>query len=646
MKRIVSASIAAASWLVPALASATPSVWVIDDGEKIKEDATSLPFETGADNPVWSPGRPVRLFALRGETVALQVVVEADDAPLEGVTVDLAALVGPGGASIENAAGAADPTRFVGRPIERFVERFLDVAQPSAGKNPRESLGWADGSGPPAGAWLGRVPDALIPVEVAPSWQPYPMRVEPRKNGIVWIDLTVSADRKPGTYRGAIVVGAKGGELAKLPVELEVGAAEMPDRPLKTMLYYDRGALERRIGAADAAERHLWQLLRRHHLTPLHDAETLADVAHHERALDGSIYTPAHGYEGPGAGRGDGLLSLGTYGGFGEPDAAKLARIEEIAGYLAQKRLLESADVFVYATDEDCDSSYGAGWKRLLGQSARAKRVRVAWTCSEDPLKQPVDIPIMLTGFGAAQVEAARAAGKELWAYNGVQPGSGAFLTDAPAVAPRVNGWIAAKLGIGRWFYWESTFWYDDNRGGKGPYDPFATPETFHNKSGDRGMGDGVLVYPGKQVDRFQEHSVGFDGVIASIRLKNWRRGVLDAGYLELARRADRARADAIASDLVPRVGILAREGSPPSWSQHGADFFRAREALSKIIAESPGAGAGPSASAPAAPRAGARPSDGCACRPGRGQAGRSGGALSFLAAALLVARRRRGSPR
>ena len=50
-----------------------------------------------------------------------------------------------------------------------------------------------------------------------------------------------------------------------------------------------------------------------------------------------------------------------------------------------------------------------------------------------------------------------------------------------------------------------------------------------------------MLVYPGRQIDGFAAHSVGMDGVIASIRLKNLRRGIQDAGYLQLARARDAA---------------------------------------------------------------------------------------------------------
>src|SRR5690606_31082350 len=127
-------------------------------------------------------------------------------------------------------------------------------------------------------------------------------------------------------------------------------------------------------------------------------------------------------------------------------------------------------------------------------------------------------------------------------------PRTGSFLSDGWFISLRANGWIQAHHDIERWFYWESTFWNDDNRGGHGPYDPWATAETFHNDDDDHCNGDGVLVYPGKQKRGLD---LGLEGVTPSMRLKQWRRGIQDAGYLKLAAARDEAAAQAIASRLV-----------------------------------------------------------------------------------------------
>lgn len=595
-------------------ARAAPTVWAIDDGEKLRRDDVTNALATGAGNPVWSPGEPIRLFSMRNETVAIQVVVAAD-AAIEGVTVDLDALVADGGATIRNADGATDPTKYVGRPIERFVEHFVEVPRASGGRVAGVSLGWAAGSGPRA-SWTGFVADALVPIEVAQPWAPYPMKIAAKTNGAVWIDVTVPKSQPAGLYRGTVVVKAAGATLASMLVELDVVDVVLPDRPVRTMAYYDRAELDRRIGGGDPAEEQLWRLFHRHRISPLHGATSAAEVERKLGVLDGSFYDAAHGYEGPAEGMGDGILSLGTYGVFRAPDATKLQEVERIADVLSARSLFDGADVFVYAVDEQCDSPTGKEWKRLLAGStnANAKRMKVGWTCSEDPTSQPVDITMVHDSFDPERTAAARAIGKEVWVYNGRQPFTGTFLTDAPAISPRVDGWLGAMFDIGRWFYWETTFWYDDNKGGKGAYDPFATGETFHNQDGDYCMGDGLLVYPGKQVDKFTEHSLGMAGVVASVRLKNWRRGIEDAGYFQLAHAADAAKAEAIANALLPRVLSAASEGDAPSWSEAPKPYVDARRALLDLVPRGvnggPGIGAKPSAGV-VSPAARVRPFEG-----------------------------------
>ncbi|MGM0576054.1 MAG: sugar-binding protein [Myxococcota bacterium] len=591
--RSFAASLAGTCALVSAvlaapLASAAPSVWAVDDGLKVERSATSLPAETGVDNPVWAPGEPVRLFSLRNETIAFQVVVEADAAGLSGVTVDLDGLTGPNGETLANAPGATDPTHFVGRPIERFVEHYFTIDRESGGPW-AGSLGWEGGAEPP-GDWTGEVPDALIPVEVAPSWSPYPMEVPAHRNGAIWIDVTVPADQPAGLYTGDVVVAANGSTLATLPVELRVHDATLPDWPVKTMLYFNPANLTRRMGSDSGllAQDHLLQLLHRHRLTPLHSAMTETDASSMMSALDGSLYTAAQGYEGPAEGRGDDVLALGVYGAYGAPDSGDLANVEAIADLLANAGVLPGMDVFVYPMDESCGHAWGYDWRTLLDGSANPnvqQHVESGWTCSSSPDGQPVDIVMHLAShYDPAEADAAEDIGKRVWAYNGVRPYTGSMLTDANAVSPRVNGWLSEMFGVDRWFYWQSTYWNDWNAGGYGAYDPFVEPETFHNTWDEWANGDGVLVYPGRQVNDFTEHSVGMDGVIASIRLKNWRRGVQDAGYLQLARAADPAAADAVADGLIPAAFSGATGGQQPAWSVEPTAWHQARADLLDVI--------------------------------------------------------------
>jgi hypothetical protein len=625
---------------VPRAALGTPLVWAADDGEKVKESALTSPLARGENNPIWHPGAAISLFAARNETIAFQVVITNPDEPLSQVTVDLDALTDETGTSIRNVPTETDPSQYVGRPIERFVEHFIDVARPSGGKTKGESLGWAAGSGPADGAFTGRIPDALIPTEVAPVWRPYPMTIAARSNAIVWFDITVGPDLPPGTYRGTVRVRARDTALESMKIELQVLDFTLPDRPVRTMLFYGRSELERRMGMrhADAAEAHLWRLLHRHRIAPLHIANTAEDVVRHSEALNGSAYTRDAGYEGPATSIGDGVLAIGMYGSLGAPDDRTLKTVEKVAVEVATQGLEASTDTFVYAIDEDCGSPLGKRWKALLDRATTPalRHVRVAWTCSEPAANQPVDIPIQAGTFDIVDARRARSLGKEVWAYNGRLPHSGTFLMDAPATSPRVNGWLSAIFHIGRWFYWESTFWYDDNRGGHGATDPYVNAETFHNANGDYAMGDGTLLYPGIQTLPFMP--IQFSGIIASIRLKNWRRGVEDAAYYQLAHAQHPAEAERIATTLIPVALGLASDGQTASWKSSGQAFFDARRALSALISPGTEGGAGEGASPgwKANPKQRAFRDDDAAWRVG------SFASLALLSLALLLLHQKR----
>lgn len=594
-----------------------PQVWVIDDGERIAHDDGDLALARGEGNPVWAPGQPVRLFGLPGEVLALQVVVTAPRAAaLAGVTVELPTLErdGDGGAAaLRPAAPGEAPGRFAA--IERFVTYDLPLSRRSGGRVRGESLGWAVGAMPPVSrfdAMTMSCPDPLIPVALAPPWADYPMTVAPGEHRVVWIDMTLPDALPAGFYRGAIRAASAGGALTTIPVELTVGPVPLPYAAAPTLVFYDPEEIIARTGAPEAV-RHYLQLMHRHHLTTVHRINSAADVERQRPELSGALFTSAAGYEGPGAGRPLDVAILGTYGSLGDPSPFALAHVR---GALAALDALDASDtdakkrreVFLYAVDERCESDRAAGWRRLLRQAAeelgepRLARLRVGQTCSLPPAAQPVDLALIAASalplVTAAQ--AARAAGQPaVWIYNGFLPHTGSFLLDGGALSLRLNGWLQAHHRIPRWFYWESTFWNDDNRGGRGPIDPLSQAETFHNQHKDHANGDGVLVYPGQQLRPLAAgagrpfRSLGFPGVLPSLRLKQWRRGVQDAGYLQLARAAGvrtGAQGDAAVTALVrqilPEVSPDQSAGpSPPwPWPMSGAAFFAARRGLFDII--------------------------------------------------------------
>ncbi len=519
---------------------AAPTVTLVDEGVRVARDG-------GPPGPALDP---VRLFALRDEVVAFQVVVTAGEAALEKVTVEV------------DAAGLR---------AALFEAVFARVERPS-GSPWGGSLGWRKGAEPQPDA-AGWFADALVPLEHARG----PLAVPGGQSRVVWVDLWIPPSTPPGVVRPRVRVRSAAETLAAVSVEVDVRPPVMPPLPVRTALFYNPAQMRDRMGeAAAVAEIQLWHLLRAHRIEPLHNALDAAEVRRRRPALDGSLYTEVAGYRGPAAGAGDGVLSLGAYGALGAPAPEKVARIREMVRALDDARLRDSVDVFLYAIDEQCGHAWGQGWVDALGDLG----VDVGWTCSEPMGDQPVDLVIKLA---AAYDAAERASGKRAWVYNGVRPFTGAFSADVPLTDLRANGWIAAMTGVERWFYWNATYWNGWNPGGLGPRDPFAQPETFHNQHGEWGVGEGVLVYPGRQA-AFPDNDFAADTVFPSMRLKAWRRGIQDAGYLGLARAVDRAAADEVARSLLPRVFQATRAGAPVSWPTDPARWVTARRALLDII--------------------------------------------------------------
>ena len=539
------------------------ALWVIDDSLRVTSRDGAHPAMAGS--AVWSPGERLRLFGLPGETVAFQAVVTAGE-PLTGVTVELGPLRGSEGEI---------------STIDRFVVYELPMARRSGGAKPRASLGWSAEAAPPGPPPGGRIPDPLIPLDLADHplasageapWD-YPMTVPAGQHRVVFVDVTIPDEAAAGTYRGALEALDD-----TIAVELEVGATPLPYRALRNMLYFEPEDVDKRAGPG--AVEHYLKLVHRHHLATILVLRSLDDVKRHRALLDGSLFT-----EGPGAGVPTDVVVIGCYGTLGMPDDEKLAEVEAMLAELEEMGLSDrpgERDVFLYAVDEQCDSPRGPAWRAALdaSESERLRGLRVGHTCSRPPADQPVDLVMMFAPeYRPAHAEAGRAAGKQVWIYNGALPRTGTFLSDGWPISLRANAWIQAHHEIDRWFYWESTFWDDDNRGGKGPYDPFATAETFHNDDGDHCNGDGVLVYPGGQKSGLD---LGFEGVIPSFRLKQWRRGIQDAGYLRLARAIDPRETQAISQSLVGQ-SFAAEE--TPRFPTEGEPWLEARRKLFDIIA-------------------------------------------------------------
>ena len=617
------------------------AVWANEGGDKVaREETRAAADPTAVHNSVWD-GERVRLFAARNEIVAFNLVLEAAaDRGAQRVRVALDRLEGPDGAVIQGREAAGDGVfDWNGRDIELFYVRYLQIKGISV-------FGWAlyderhtprrfrrphDEFGQSGLDWTDRpdhgkaYPDIAVPLELEGRFD-----IAAGTSQAVWGDIYVPRDAAPGVYTGVVTVQEHLHAPREIPIELEVLDFGLPDVPTtKTMVVMSYSTVNDRYlgitfpnqgpdGEASkrVRDRH-WQVAKRHRLSIVDD---LASPDPHPAdkppgewfpRLDGTLFTPEKGYRGPGEGVGNGVFVVGLYGTWGwkaEGEEGMHRNCDAWQAFFDER--FPDTTVYLYLIDESTDypqiEEWAAQAARSPGPGSRMK------TLATLGIKEAVDNTPSLKVVGNAFIlasDAQRAAidslvedpEKELILYHGYRPASGTYMIDDDGVALRVNPWAQRKLGVSRWFTWESTY-YKNFQGMQGDTDVFNRAQTFGTVTGDDRVlgetgalyanGDGVLFYPGTDMV-FPMSSYGVQGPFASLRMKAWRRGIQDVEYLALAEAVDPVAARAVVDRILPKAlweyGVSNAEDptfvfTDIAWSTDPDDWEAARRDLAEII--------------------------------------------------------------
>lgn len=550
------------------------SVWAVNDGEKIKRD--DLANSNRHENSVWD-GEQIALFGARNEIVAFQVLVQAGPGGANAVSVVLEELVhrSSGARLAALPPDRPDPTDTRGGQIERFTTHYLHIEKPSPPgwfyaphAAPKEMTGW--------------IPDALAPFGGAA------FDVGPNQNQGVWFDLYIPQHDTPaGTYEGSVRVSEGGNIVREIPVALHVFDFALPDENhLRAMIFFDEPAVLRRHGSEDAdliARYHRFAHRHRVEFTRAYNPDggvTDADL------LSGAAFTPPRGYAGPGEGHGYAIVPA-TFYGIREPWQGETAwkSADGFVNWLEQ--IKPDATTFLYVTDEPPPERFP--FIRAIGERHHAnpgagKQLPMFLThAPHTDLEGAVDIWCTVTNqYDPDQARAQKARGRAWWVYNGYRPAAGTQLTDAPATDCRVTPWACWKYGVDLWFYWYANQWrHNSQNTERGEQNVWADPVTFAHDGAYNG--DGVLIYPGQDA-AYPDQDRGVAGPVASIRLKNIRRGLQDYEYLWLAQQNGlEAEARAVADACVP-VAFAPALGSDVSWSARGSDWDTQRYRLAEQI--------------------------------------------------------------
>jgi len=569
----------------PAALSSVRTVWAVNDGEKVERADLNNPNKS--ENSAWD-GHKVKIFGARNEIIAFQLMIESDFLGIDRLSVALPQLARNGGNSkITYAPPATDPTNYVGRPIQIFYVNYMNVETPSHAE-------WVYKIGSPAAP---KYPTGWKPVQLVPvnARGGFPLLVGKNQNQAIWIEIYTDRDLPAGLYSGTITVDADGRKQT-IPIELELFDFTLPDQnSMQAMVYYESLQPKLYQGRDLDAEYHRFAHRNRIELVHAYDIDAVSAAL---GRFDGSDFTKAKGYEGPGLGIGNQIVPRTFYGpGKTFDDRASAWReADRWISFLRQK--LPNAITFLYLPDEPGRSEYN--YIRQLADNIHSNpgpgKALPTFVTKHYVKELDGAIDIWDTGplgYDIARANEERQHGRKYWIYNGGRPAAGAIVIDAPATDPRATIWACFKHGVDNYFYWHGVHWqHNRQKVGERKQNVWANPITFDNRGQpnkpveDQGYinGDGVLIYPGE--DKLHpEQGRGIPGPISTIQLANFRRGLQDHQYLTLARKL---KLDAVVNEVLQSVVPRVFSDSDPAvgFSEAGNDYERARYKLAQAIAK------------------------------------------------------------
>ena len=621
------------------------AVWANEGGDKVTRDELRATNKTEnstgtVKNRVWD-GAAIHLAGARNEVISFDLVLEAAQAAAGNVSVTFDTLTGPNGYVIHSTAtDKAGTFKWTTRPIELFLAKYVQIQGLSyfgyyKGDERQIPTRFRSDSH----LWANRpdhdkfYPDALVPIEATPTFT-----INQGQNQSVWADLYLPKTAPAGTYTGAIQVSEGGNVTRSIPVTLTLNGFALPDTPTeKTATVLDTADLAHRYVSpqyqnwASAGGQQVaglidntFELFQRHKIGVLGEGD--CPVVNHPcdsslPRLQGSLYTPANGYDGPGVNTPVNVYSIGTYANW--PDAWRNSQSAMTQGLNDWgswfQTNLPNATVVFYLYDEPPPSAYPqietwANWmSQNTGPGSRIQGVVTTPAVNAQTLLPHLNIPIQPSGIGNCPLgqplcnntqvtQAAHDAyhgvgNKQFWTYNDGHPGAGSAMTEDDGIAMRTLGWAEWKMKIDRWFYWYANI----NCGGAANCGDWYNNATTwgHRITTDPALGqwgpdapsngNGLLIYPGTDIQN-PGSNFGLPGPVASIRLKEWRRGIQDADYLELASKIDPAATAAVVQQITPKLQweLTVSDPSfyvgPMPFSSNPDDWEAARASLAAII--------------------------------------------------------------
>lgn len=540
----------------------------------------------------------VEIFAARNEYEGFQFVITAGNRGAVNVQASVSPLRNAGGDVLEN--------------LQVFRERYVKVSTPSP-YSPYEAQFW---------------PDILLPAsqpgqDVATAYRAFPQNLTAGENLPVWVDVKIPPDARPGTYTGKVSVSADGQGTVVLPVTLTVWDFALPERsPLRTVFGTNGYRVAEIYGFERTGESATDNRLIRayndfmldHYLTPesLWDASPEADAAgkpdfgrkfaglgtvtenmqHYMQEKHASAYTYVFADSYPFA---DPL---------GKDRKQAQQFIRAYASWCAEQAgegRCYTDPSFVDEPDTPDAYQYARRWGEFFDATPLPQGKKIRFQVSEPPLNEN---PALGNLLGAVDVWIPKfydlwrdvdylgknvtgqrlGADEEVWAYTALVLDFGEYQKlnpradvsqgnyppvwqlDFPAINYRIPTWFFHRYGVTGLGYWDTLAWF----AGADVWNDAAS-FVSNQPPGIRFNGDGLLVYPGRKA------LTGFDGPLASLRLKWIRESVEDYMYIGLLLQAGER------TFVEQQLGRIARHFG--DWDNNPALLMQVRQELGNRLA-------------------------------------------------------------
>ena len=428
--------------------------------------------------------------------------------------------------------------------------------------------------------------------------------IYPGQNNVIWVDVYIPKEAKAGVYKGLLTVSADKNIRATIPVSLTVWDFSLPDTPTHRTHFGSFGSISGHWGVKydsdkyKAIEMRFCKELARCRISPpipgyllpqVNDDGSLTIIPERHKKLQQYIKeTHLADFEIPRTK----FMSVTsnttnpTPADQTDPQAIEKTKryYREYYNYLKENGWDKRA--YLYMLDEP---NHVKDYQQVinLGKVAKEAAPRLQRLVVEQTYKHKaswpdidnyVDIWCPLFGYiDRKSINQKIARGDEVWSYTAlVQPPPNYhpqyervkdknppyWQIDRPPIVYRIPLWINKQYNIKGLLYWTTTGWYND----KGPWlEPWLGPYPVRYANGG-----GLLFYPGKEA--------GFDGPVASIRLKNIREGLEDYEYFAILEKLGQGE---FVKNMVDRIA--------PQWwdfTTDGDSLLKIREKLAQKIVE------------------------------------------------------------